>query len=697
MINWATKVHKIFRQDTIMKREKIIVPRGIRYLKDWKWFSLSQFPAKCIINKQIPGCGFTEYCISGAEDVILCSPRKILLENKYEQHKDIVYLVVNEMDRDPHVDKDIGKDYSNLKGKKINQWGSSSTEEDSSSVPIDRFSEMYRRLYSEIDEYCTRRALESKPNKILVTYDSYRIVKDILISQGRFESFYTVIDEFQSILHDARFKSSTELGFMQHLNESPTSLFVSATPMMEDYMEMLNEFKDLPYYELDWGKEDPLRIVRPQLKTLTMQSVGVKAKEIIGKYLSGNFEKVIVERGSTFEEVISNEAVFYVNSVNHIISIIRNSRLLPEQCNILCSKTPENIKQIHKKLGSKWDIGRVPVEGEQHKMFTFCTRTVYLGADFYSKCARTFIFSDSNSSCLAVDISEDLPQILGRQRLNENPWKNSATFYYRPTADYNKMTREDLQKIIDRKLQATEKMLALYEKGTEEEKKVCAENYKKLAKSYNYSDDYVAVNVSSDSTLIPVVNNLVRVNEIRAFNIQQVDYKDRFSVFNALYLKSGGTETSDKLYEEIKTYNSLKTIRDKYLFLCESDLSHEEALKILEQIPDNDAIKSSYLALGPNKLRALNYNKTYIDRELGIITFNRPDLSNKIFEKFFEGDRMTTSEVKRRLNLIYKETGYAFKPKARDLRDYFDLKDVKISDPVSGKRLNGLELLKRKG
>lgn len=83
MINWATKVHKIFRQDTIMKREKIIVPRGIRYLKDWNWFSLSQFPAKCIINKQIPGCGFTEYCISGAEDVILCSPRKILLENKY--------------------------------------------------------------------------------------------------------------------------------------------------------------------------------------------------------------------------------------------------------------------------------------------------------------------------------------------------------------------------------------------------------------------------------------------------------------------------------------------------------------------------------------------------------------------------------------------------------------------------------------
>lgn len=61
-------------------------------------------------------------------------------------------------------------------------------------------------------------------------------------------------------------------------------------------------------------------------------------------------------------------------------------------------------------------------------MFTFCTRTVYLGADFYSLCARSFIFSDSNIDSLAVDISEDLPQILGRQRLFDNPWKNSATF-----------------------------------------------------------------------------------------------------------------------------------------------------------------------------------------------------------------------------------------------------------------------------
>ena len=56
-----------------MIKDKIIVPRGIRYISEWKDFNFSRFPDKCIINKQLPGCGFTEYCINGSENVILCS------------------------------------------------------------------------------------------------------------------------------------------------------------------------------------------------------------------------------------------------------------------------------------------------------------------------------------------------------------------------------------------------------------------------------------------------------------------------------------------------------------------------------------------------------------------------------------------------------------------------------------------------
>ena len=70
-------------------------------------------------------------------------------------------------------------------------------------------------------------------------------------------------------------------------------------------------------------------------------------------------------------------------------------------------------------------------------MFTFCTRTVYLGADFYSTNARSFIFSDANIDCLSVDISMDLEQILGRQRLIENPWKDYAKVFIRTLSKKN--------------------------------------------------------------------------------------------------------------------------------------------------------------------------------------------------------------------------------------------------------------------
>ena len=65
-----------------MERKIIEVPENIRYISEWPGFNLPDHP--CIINKKITGCGFTEYCITNNQNLILCSPRKILLENKEE-------------------------------------------------------------------------------------------------------------------------------------------------------------------------------------------------------------------------------------------------------------------------------------------------------------------------------------------------------------------------------------------------------------------------------------------------------------------------------------------------------------------------------------------------------------------------------------------------------------------------------------
>ena len=145
----------------------------------------------------------------------------------------------------------------------------------------------------------------------------------------------------------------------------------------------------------------------------------------------------------------SREAMIYVNSVNNIIQIIKKFNLSSEEVTILCSNTKANLERIQNKLGKNFNIGKVPLKNEERKMFTFCTRTVYLGADFYSDNARSFILSDANLETLAVDISLDLPQILGRQRNEDNPWKNQAEFYYKP---YIKVGKEESKEVFQQRI-----------------------------------------------------------------------------------------------------------------------------------------------------------------------------------------------------------------------------------------------------
>ena len=684
----------------IVKHEPIQVPQGIRYLGNWNEFSFNKFPDKCILDKQLPGCGFTEYCLRCPEPVILASPRIMLINNKKDQHGDDVFLVVNSMDKDPGVDKDLNKTPKEIKKKVLSE-----EEKQQLGELKKQRSEAFKKIEEEFLDYRMKMFKDGhKPLKILVTYDSYHIIKDLMIKYEpeMFSETYTIVDEFQSLLHDARFKSDTEMQFINTLKDSPKVMFASATPMMEEYLNMLDDFDGLDYFLLDWYTQDPIRIIKPDLDVYVMRSVGEKAGQIIQTYLDGKFESVTVNRFNIPVTVTSKEAVLYVNSVNHIITIIKKKDLKPDQVLILCSNTEENQRKI-KKLGMGFEIGHVPNpnKGEKFPMFTFCTRTVYLGADFYSDNARTFIFSDANIDSLAVDISEDLPQILGRQRLSINPWKNSATFYYRATANYRFMEEEDFKKELDNKLLQTNNLIAAYREASNNSIKYSlATNYQKVAKSYNYKDDYVAVNTiftkEGNRILKPVMNNLVYINELRAFRIQQIDYKDRFTVFSALSRNITPNDlTTREVSMFLREYETLTTIHDKLKILCEYDLSDQAREIILAQIPDSDEVKSYYLSLTSEKLRALSYNTHKIRKELKIITFSPELLIDTIYSVFKVGDKMLLSDFKQKLADLYKKINYTKTPKANDIINFFDISSYTTTIIINGskKRAVGYELI----
>ena len=149
------------------------VPANIRYIKEWTDYDLSNFQFPHILNKTLTGCGFTSYALESNLPIVLCSPRKRLIENKMRQISGMFYF---------NMEDDSTDSYNLLiqRGK-------------------------------ELGDYLSKVSIP----KILTTYDSFKHVKKFL--GDRMQYFYVVVDEFQSIFNDSQLKGDVELEFVNHL------------------------------------------------------------------------------------------------------------------------------------------------------------------------------------------------------------------------------------------------------------------------------------------------------------------------------------------------------------------------------------------------------------------------------------------------------------------------------------------------
>ena len=404
-----------------MNKKVINVPsrRNIKYISEWSEYVLPK--GHCIVDKGVTGCGYTEYTLTNNLPTVLCSPRKLLLENKSEQHQ-----------------KDINILYLKNEIKDIND--------------INKLKNKIRNHIFLCDE-------ENLPIKFLVTYDSSHYIIDILKELNLLSDFYFIIDEFQSIFLDAFFKSSVEFDFVEYLQECTNVLYLSATPMLDKYLEKVDTFKNLPFYQIDWSETNCVENIIIQRKFAA--SLGSECIKIIKQYLEGKFPSTFTRDNKI---VFSTEAVFYFNSISDIIRVINKTNLLPSQVNIICADDKDNKDKLSK-IGHS--IGKIPLKDEPNKMFTFCTKTAYIGSDFYSDNASSYVFADPNIKSLALDISLDLPQIVGRQRNRENPFKNNIVIFYKTKRKDDKdLTEEEFKKTQEERRKTTKNLLDIYNNVT---------------------------------------------------------------------------------------------------------------------------------------------------------------------------------------------------------------------------------------
>ena len=659
-----------------MEKNLIKVPQGIRYMSDWEGYELPR--NHCIVDKGVTGCGYTEYCLRNNLNIVLCSPRKLLLENKAEQHLEDTNILY------------IKNDLKNLSDKRS----------------------MEEKIWDHII-YCQGgfnpfERKEVMPVKLLITYDSTHYIIDVLKKMNLLDQFYFVVDEFQSIFLDSFFKSEVEFDFVDYLSVCPNVLYLSATPMLDKYLEKIAEFKDLPFYKLDWSETGIVENII--VKRKFARGLVTECKDIITRYKSGNFEMKIVKNADESVSVIkSTEAVFYFNSIGDITQVIKKKKLTPEEVNIICADTPENRTKINKlSRDMKYDpdgdrhfvVGRIPLKGEPNKMFTFCTKTAYIGADFYSKCASSYVFADPNVECLALDISLDLPQIVGRQRYRDNPFKNEIVVFYRTIRKKNIIDREDFDiKQIQRR-EATKSLLDLYQKATETEKREYLKKIKDSIKVSKYQDDFVSI---SKKTGLPIHNSFIEIANERAWDVSQKDYQDKVSVTKALEEVSTSLgEYKDEIEKLVSDFldnefYSTGLFWEKLRYYCDfmdryRSMYNQELEDLVYYKIKDDRFRKYYNFYGTEKCRAKKFREEPL--RLGMVDVSLDwEVLAAVKRQFRVGESYTLKLVKQVLGNIYRDLNVSRAPKATDLKNYLKVSDIFIYDKQTKKQSKGYKIL----
>ena len=481
------------------------------------------------------------------------------------------------------------------------------------------------------------------------------------------------MDEFQAMFYDCQFKPTTEYEFGQILGAFSSVVYLSATPFLESYLDMTRQFKDMTFYELLWP-ESMMQI--PKVEVIkSKKSVFKLCSELIGKYREGKGNSTVVDG----KEFVAKEAVFYINDVSIIKNIIKKNGLKADEVNIICSSKSENIKKLNelsREVGEKFMIGDIPGKGEPHKMFTFCTSTVYIGADFYSTNAYSYIFANPLVKSMTVDVSVDLQQIIGRQRLDTNPFRNTATLYFNTRK--SKVTEEELENSIKEKKDKTKKQIDNFNAVPNKDEQL--QMMENTIRQQGHKEHYCCIIKDADNNVRIVENEILEISERRAWEVTNRIYNNDFSMYRALRVGAVVTKSSGSDDPEVqrifKEWNLDNQFPRKARLYCDLYDNFPELLEDCTFIEGK--YKKYHDALGKEGFEALCWREDYIRQAIEPTPFDKlpkDQIAVKLIDALKTDKTYTKSEVKDLLQGIYKELNIAGKPSASDISEYLTCED----------------------
>lgn len=629
-----------------MKKINLKVP-DINYMSEWSDLDVSLPPGKIIVNKVVCGCGMTNYYLTNNLPVILVSPRRELIISKTKDCRTFMSYYFNRQDKNISVEQSKSSLRAYLHQPQDMPYGAP---------------------------------------KVMCTYDSLHHVIDVLNELNCLDKFTIVGDEATCIFTDARLKGPKSLDLLYLIDKLPNRcVFITATPLNDIYLDEVPIFNSMPYVTLEWPQD---KLMTVTLKRQKMISTVDAVSNIIDTFHEfGYFQS----KNINGQEIKSMEAVFFLNSVKDILKIAKRKGLTKKDTRIICADDNDNVRDL-KKVGL--EIGHFPSENEYratNKTFTFVTKCSFEGADLYSDCASIYIFADANRENLNLDISIDLPQIIGRCRTKSNPFRHEIRYFYK-TTDSEKfdldVAKQELQLKIDKTNNIVNKMNGCLDDDI-------VEKFIDAQKSQQYSKDYVDVISDGNGRYMFQSNTLVILSDLRALEIKHQQYKSNYSVL--CYLNNNG-------YNAINYYAMGNCKEAQFLQMFDNAGSFEDKMKVfVDGCADEDIrnwamanldipqkFKKYYCQLGAVKCRALSYKEDAMENELKYIN-DKDKIRQRLSELLKPQMPYPKKQIKKVIQSVYNELRLDKTATAAQLSEYFDnIQEGKVTN-TDGKRINCLK------
>ena len=631
-----------------MKKIDINVPVQYRHLSEWTEFGDILPEGHIILNKNITGCGCTVFFLTNDKPVILASPRISLIKSKLKDKnikRELFYF-----DR-----SDGNKDLS------------------------ETIAEMDKYLLS-----CGPNPFNDLPNvpKILSTFDSLFNVLSALRARNMLDQFTIVVDEWTCIFTDVRMKGSTVINFLHTLKSLPNRIVnISATPLNMVYLDLMEEFRGMEYVTLEW---DPSMKEDIDVVPRKMRSTVSAIDQIIQDYRQRGFFNTL-----DGESIYSTEAVFFLNSVRDICTVIDHNKLKPSETLVICAEDKKNRTAL-RSVGHS--IGAAPGEDEyktMNKPFTFVTKCSFEGTDFYSDCSTTYVFGDSNKEHLQLDLSIDLPQIAGRCRTKTNPFRKEIFYYYKNTSLEKGMDEKQMiQKINDKRndtLKQVEQLSDITDLSI-------LDNFVVAQDRLRYTKSYLDVERIGQGSGKAICNDLAYIADLRAVEIKMEQYKSKLHVLNSL--DNNGFNPIDMAKQEYQRFREDFFKDDNFEHQMKAIVDAvERCSEVLPMIETSPSVptefKKYYRELGPEQIKKAGYIEANLKRLLSTASkISGMSLNLKT------GDVYTNAELKTMIQAEYDRLSIIKTAKATDITQYAHVQKVKLTR--DGKRINCYKIIELK-